>query len=171
MLFRSRFTFRAPVTLQGTTVATGAPQTVALSSTADVFYNGNYSNNTIGGTRLIVDSGANTELVYVTAVSGNNITASFDKAHASGAVVRPAGAFGFGVIPTNYTVSGTNVGSTGYILKLLGDINDDGNMVLVIYRCELDPDGDGTNNGDGILTRQEIPYDLGTPAKIGRAHV
>jgi len=86
----------------------------------------------------------NEEVVTVTAVDAGagTITADFLYDHADGASVRPAAAFGTGILAS----------SDGNTLKMFGDINDTGNMVYVEYVCN--PQADGT----GTLTRQEMPW-------------
>ena len=118
------------------------------------------------------DPEAKTETVQLTGVdtSANTITAVFQDAHAAGAAVSVVGGFAAGIVPF-YTASNTakflrmsgssavvetvtsGTGSTGSVLKLFGDINDDGKMVLIKYVCTQSTDGSGT------LTRQMIPLD------------
>lgn len=56
---------------------------------------------------------------------------SFFYLHNVGAPIRIAGGFGHGVVPTSVTN-----GSTATVLKIFGDINGDGNMVYVEYKCD-----------------------------------
>ena len=85
------------------------------------------------GEQLVIDSAANQETVALTGVNlgSNQITANFTKTHAAGAKLRAAGGFVNGVMPT---VDAN--GSTGTVLRLFGDINDDGNMMYVEYTCD-----------------------------------
>ena len=85
------------------------------------------------GEKLLIDAGASQETVTLTAVNvgGNQITAAFTATHTAGAAVRAAGGFAGGVIPT----TAAN-GSSATVLKLFGDINDDGNMVYIEYTCD-----------------------------------
>jgi len=117
------------VTLSAAVVANTTP-TVGISSTAGMFANA----------KLIIDAGANQETVTATAVSQSpsQITAAFTKAHAANAVIRPAGAFASGIVPTS--------GPT--VLKLYGDIDDNGNMVYVEYTCDT---------ANGFLYRNSMP--------------
>ncbi len=101
-------------------------QTVTVSSTAGMF----------PGERLVVDAGESEETVVVMSVnSANAFTASFLQAHNAsvwGPVpVSVRGGFASGIVPTTMTD-----GSTEWVLKLYGDINDDGNMVYVEYVCD-----------------------------------
>jgi prepilin-type N-terminal cleavage/methylation domain-containing protein len=64
--------------------------------------------------------------------AGPKITACFTKAHADDTLLMPMGAFATGVIPPTGVVNG----SSASVLKLYGDINGDGNMVYVEYRCD-----------------------------------
>ena len=118
-------------TLSSAVTAIGAASPT-VSSTSGMFV----------GEQIIVDTGANEETVTLTALvaSPASITAVFSNTHASGVPIRVAGAFANGVIPT----TATN-GSTGNILKIYGDVNDDGNMVYVEYTCDT---SNGANGGN-----------------------
>ena len=82
------------------------------------------------GEHLIVGTGATEETVTLTAVDtgADTITANFAFAHAAGARVAATGGFSAGVIPTTMAN-----GSTGNVLKIVGDVNGDGRMVYVEY--------------------------------------
>ncbi len=122
-------------------VAAGT-NTVAVSSVTSMFV----------GEQLLIDGGGNQETVTVTAINTtiNSITGVFANAHASGAIVQAHGAFASGIIPTTMTN-----GSTASVLKLYGDINDDGNLYYVEYTC------DTTN---GFLYRNAINIASNLPA-------
>jgi len=92
------------------------------------------------GEQLVIDSNANQETVALTAVNlgSNQITADFTKTHAAGAAIRAAGGFVNGVLPT-WDANG----STATVLKLFGDINDDGNMVYIEYTCDTTDPANG----------------------------
>jgi type II secretory pathway pseudopilin PulG len=111
-----------PVTLSTAVLAPGA-QTVTLSSVAGMFV----------GEYVTIDAGAQMETVALTAVStaNNTVTATFLDTHAVNANVAVRGGFANGIVPTNLAN-----GSTGNILKMFGDINGDGSMVYVEYRCD-----------------------------------
>ena len=96
--------------------------TVDVTSTAGMFV----------GERLVVGTGAEAETVTLTAVAGNQITANFMLPHVAGERLATTGGFSAGVIPTTMAN-----GSTGNVLKILGDINGDNNMVYVEYTCDL----------------------------------
>ncbi len=125
-----------PVALTGTVGAPGVA-TVAVTSTAGMFVD----------EYLVIDIGANQETVRLTAVNAgaNEITAAFSMAHANGAPVSVTGGFAAGVVPTTMAN-----GSTGTVLKIVGDVNGDGNMVYVEYTCDLNA---------GRLYRNALPYD------------
>ncbi len=120
------------ITLAAAITATGS-QTVALSPSGAA--SGMFANQ-----QVVVDVGDNggsppvplEETVTLTAVNTttNSITAVFGSTHATGAPVLIEGAFASGIVPT----TATN-GSTGWVLKLYGDLNDDGNMQYVEYTC------------------------------------
>jgi hypothetical protein len=115
---------------------------------------------------LVIDAGANKETVQVTGVTSTTISAMFNNApavpptgtiHAIGAPVSVVGAFSSGVIPTAASPASYTDGSTGSVLKLFGDINDDGKMVYIEYTCD-------TNSGN--LYRNVMAYDATSkPAK------
>ena len=122
--------------LAGAVAAPGVV-TVLVSSTAGMF----------PGLNLVVDIGASQETVTLTAVDSatSQITARFVGAHPANSPLSVSGGFAAGVIPTT-----TPNGSTGSALKIVGDINGDGNMVYVEYTCDL---------AAGRLYRNPMPYD------------
>lgn len=133
-------------------VAVGS-QTVTLTSTAS----GNPTAGMFVGEFVTVDSGYVTagsplqETVALTAVNNTQITAQFNIAHVAGVSVVPLGGFASGVVPP----SATN-GSTGSLLKIYGDINGDGKMVYVEYKCDT---------AGGNLYRNSMPYDTASASK------
>jgi prepilin-type N-terminal cleavage/methylation domain-containing protein len=134
-----RITLPGQVTLLG---ATGIGVfTVAVNSTAGIFV----------GEQLIVDIGTNEESITLTAVdtNANTITANFMVAHAPNTRVDVAGGFWAGVIPTTMTN-----GSTGTVLKIVGDVNGDGRMVYIEYTCDM---------ANGLLYRNVMPYNQALP--------
>jgi hypothetical protein len=100
--------------LKGTT-------TVALNTAAGLFT----------GAQIVVGAGDQTETVAITGLAGTSITAVFGIDHLAGEPVQVFGGFGTGVVPPSMAN-----GSTGTVLKLYGDINDDGNMQYVEYTCD-----------------------------------
>jgi prepilin-type N-terminal cleavage/methylation domain-containing protein len=121
-------------------VAIGAAA-VTLASTAA----GAATSGMFVGELLAVDLGDSKEVVTVTAINGDQITATFANTHIAGVRVQPTGGFASGVVPTTMAD-----GSTGTVLKIFGDINDDGNMVYVEYRCDFDA---------GRLYRNSMAFD------------
>ncbi len=111
------------------------PATVTLSAASAVAAVSSTVNSTAGmfvGEQLAIDTGANQETATVTALNGNQITtAALTKAHANNVPVSAPGGFAAGVVPTT-----TANGSTGSVLKIFGDVNGDGNMVYVEYKCD-----------------------------------
>jgi len=83
------------------------------------------------GEQLTIDSGDNEETVTISSLSSNTFSASFTLTHAVGASVRVSGAFASGIVPT----TATN-GSGDFLLKLYGDINDDGTLQYIEYKCD-----------------------------------
>ena len=90
---------------------------------------------------LIIDIGDNEEIVTATNFNGNTFTGTFEKNHAINALVRPAGAFAEGILGN----------STGTVLKLFGDINDDGNMRYIEYTCDT---------VNGFFYRNDMAWDF-----------
>jgi len=109
-------------------------------------------NSMFVGEQLLIDGGNTQETVTVTAINTatNTITAAFGIAHASGAIVQAHGAFISGIVPTT-----TTHGSTASVLKLYGDLNDDGNLYYVEYTCDTT---------DGYLYRNAIAIVGNLPA-------
>ena len=110
------------------------------------------------GEQLVVDPNS-TDEETVTISNLNTATKTFDatfaNAHAANKPALIMGGFASGIVPpsTKYIFSGTSVnntqttsatGSDGYTLKLYGDLNGDGNMVYVVYKCSPDQSGKGT---------------------------
>jgi prepilin-type N-terminal cleavage/methylation domain-containing protein len=139
-----------PVTMTGPITGAGVVQTVAVSSTVNMFPN----------MLLDVDAGQNFEVVSVTAVAPGTITAAFSRAHGVGPLpVQVSGAFGTGIVPPAAGLNCATVGYTPYAgpgtgsdcstLKLYGDINGDGNILYVEYKCD-------TSTNPGYLYRNEV---------------
>jgi type II secretory pathway pseudopilin PulG len=129
------------VTLCAAVAAPLGSKTMGVSSAAGMFNN----------EKLVIDSGDSEETVTATSVdtTANTITAIFTVVHPSGASVRVSGAFASGIVPK----SATN-GSGDFILKLYGDVNDDGNMVYVEYTCDsaTGPPATGGNLYRNVVT-------------------
>ena len=137
----------APVRLTAG-VAAGA-STVAVSSAAGMFV----------GEYLVVGTGNATETVQLTAVNAatNQIAATFLGVHAANSPVAAVGGFSAGVVPPSVTN-----GSTGSLLKIFGDVNDDGNMVYVEYTCDT---------AGGNLYRNAMPISTLVKPAVTVAHV
>jgi prepilin-type N-terminal cleavage/methylation domain-containing protein len=143
-----------PVTMTGPIFvlpgAAPAPQTVAISSTTNMFPR----------MLLDVDAGQNFEVVTVAAVTPTTITAIFSKSHGTGAVptfpAQVSGSFGTGIVPPAAGLACATAGYTAFTngsdcstLKLYGDINGDGNILYVEYTCD-------TTTDPGFLYRNEV---------------
>ena len=123
--------------------------TVGVSSTTGMFV----------GENLVIDVGPNEETVEILAITPGtpgNITGNFTVTHAASSPVTVRGGFATGIVPcaSASACPGSSVGtstftngSTGYLLKLYGDINDNGEMVYIEYSCDID---------GGMLYRNEI---------------
>ena len=133
------------------------PAAVTLTAASAVGAVALVVNSTTGmftGELLNVDTGANQETATVTAVPNANqvSVATLTKAHLVAAPVKASGGFAAGVVPT--TVAN---GSTGGLLKIFGDINGDGNMVYVEYRCDT---------AAGRLYRNSMPFTAGAKPAV-----
>jgi prepilin-type N-terminal cleavage/methylation domain-containing protein len=108
--------------------------------------------------QLVIDTGDNEETVTVSSVvaATNTINAIFTLSHVLHAPVRAAGTFASGIIPTATTCGGVACGSTQFILKLYGDIDDDGNMKYIEYTCDSSI---GPPTTGGNLYRQVLKFD------------
>src|SRR5262245_7112396 len=89
-----------------------------------------------GGPNPCVQTSPCQETVTVTAVNtmSKEITATFAYPHNAGAAVNAFGGFAAGVVPPQ---PGYTNGSTGTKLKLIGEINGDGNVVYIEYTCDF----------------------------------
>ena len=105
------------------------------------------------GMLLVVDSGDQEETVAATNLiaATKTFTGTFYLTHAANAPVRVAGAYASGIIPPN--PPNTVNPSDGFTLKMYGDINDDKNMVYVVYKCDT---------AHGNLTRSVVSYSAAT---------
>ena len=101
----------------------GTVSSVTVTSAAGMFT----------GEQLVIDTGNNEETVALTAVipATNTISGIFTILHANHAPVRVGGTFASGIVPKSLTN-----GSGDFVLKLYGDINDDGNMEYIEYTCD-----------------------------------
>jgi hypothetical protein len=150
------------ISLPGTvTLSAGAgvgTTTLNVSSTAA----GDETKGMFVGEILVLDTGPLQESVEIATVGTTSITITeaLESAHAAGAPVSVLGGFSNGVIPSAPGVTagsaGLTDGSTGTVLKIFGDIHDDGNMVYVEYTCNLE---------EGRLYRNSMPFDTGAGAK------
>ena len=131
----------------------GASATPTISSTVGLYI----------GEQLTVDPNSTTEeTVTITALGTSTITAKFYNAHSGGTAI-PAlvlGGFASGIVPpttssklvlrsndaANTELDKITPGqaSDGSTLKLYGDINGDGNVYYVVYKCAPDSSGKGT---------------------------
>jgi Tfp pilus assembly protein PilW len=103
----------------------GCTCTVALDSVTGVY----------NGMLLTIDTGDQEETVAVTNLTSTGFTGTFFLPHTPSVLtpvpVRLAGAYASGIVP-----QGATNGSTDWILKLYGDVNDDGNMEYIEYHCD-----------------------------------
>jgi len=135
-----RLAFPAPVTVAAA-IPLGDQSVIVAPSVTSMF---------VGEKLVILGSNASgdvEEIVTVTAVdtATNSIRAVFATSYFAGARVMPAGGFAEGVIPTTKAN-----GSTATNLKIVGDINSDGNIMYVEYTCDWNA---------GRLYRNMMAYD------------
>jgi type II secretory pathway pseudopilin PulG len=169
------------VTLPGTVTLAGAVPAATLAAPCDagapalnaVTVAVNSSAGGIATSGMFAVGGANPAYIMLTTLDGDlsesikvaavltspaRITACFNNAHAAGAVMMPMGGFATGIIPPAPPIGTYPNGSTATKLKLYGDINGDGNMVLVEYTCDT-----GVHN----LYRNVMPFDQPPGTKPG----
>jgi len=108
---------------------------------------------------LTVLDGDNQESFRVADTTATTIFACFTKTHASGATLIPLGGFATGIVPD----TGITNPSNGYLLKMYGDVNGDGNMVYVEYTC----DPEISHN----LYRNVTAFDAGTKLPVTNSHI
>jgi hypothetical protein len=84
------------------------------------------------GAQVVVGTGELQETVTLTGLTSTTMTGVFGLDHVANEPVQIRGGFASGVVPPAMTN-----GSTGNVLKIYGDINDDGLMVYVEYTCDL----------------------------------
>ena len=135
-------------TLSAGVTASVSAQTATVSSTTSMFV----------GEKLIVDTGANEEVVTLTGVvpASNQIGAIFNVNHATGAPINVQGVFPYGIVTPGTTNGSTGTSTGSYtttvtepansVLNMFGDINGDGTLVYVRYTCN-------TNTTPGTLSR------------------
>ncbi|MBV8206013.1 MAG: hypothetical protein JO041_04410 [Acidobacteria bacterium] len=102
-------------TLSAVVTGSSTAQTVAVSSNSYMFV----------GENVLVDAGSSKEIVALTAVGSGTISGVFTMNHASAAVVAPVGVFAQGILSSSNSTQ----------LRMIGDINNDGTLVLVEYDC------------------------------------
>jgi prepilin-type N-terminal cleavage/methylation domain-containing protein len=123
-------------------VGSATPTLTATSGTA--------TDGLFVGEQLVVDpSTTNEETVTITAIpSTSSITATFANTHSANTPVIVLGGFASGIVPpessskfvfsgtgTTHTTLSSSQASSGSVLKLYGDINGDGTMYYVVYKC------------------------------------
>jgi prepilin-type N-terminal cleavage/methylation domain-containing protein len=98
------------------------------------------------GELVAVDSDTTQETVAITTINTvtKSITANFVNPHPAGVPVTAAGGFSSGIVPD--TVMS---GSTGFVLKMFGDINSDGKMLYIEYTCDV---------ANGLLYRNAMAW-------------
>ena len=142
-----RVTLPGPVNLTAGVAAGTNP--VSVNSVTGMFV----------GEQIVVGAGTDQETVALTAVDTgtNTITAVFGVAHAANAPIAVYGGFSSGIVPP--TIAN---GSTGSVMKLLGDINSDGSIVYIEYTCDT---------AGGNLYRNSMAYNAGAKPALTAADV
>lgn len=138
-----------PTLTTAVSVPAGLPSwtgAVGVSSTTGMF----------NGEQVVVDAGTtfvgtqpfpNQETVTISGLNANGFTATFTNNHAAGVPLAVLGAFNDGVVPQPTGlggVGGVPNGSGQFTLKLFGDINGDGSIVIINYDCSPNDAGTGT---------------------------
>jgi prepilin-type N-terminal cleavage/methylation domain-containing protein len=151
-----RITLPAGLTLAAPISST---DTQFTASSVTGMWPGQYLNVDTGGSIDCTDpagtGGKCAETVQVKQITGNTISIETDDsisnghiafwwAHDAGAPISISGAFAHGVVPDSVPN-----GSTGFLLKMFGDINGNGNMKYIEYWCDVD---------GGNLYRREVDY-------------
>jgi hypothetical protein len=144
-----RITLPGRVTLSAASAMNTISLTVASTATDVAATTGMFP-----GQHLLLGTGDTQEPVVVSAVNGATITLSEGLVwdHNPNEPLVVVGGFREGVIPP--AASGYLNGSTPSVLKIFGDIHDDGRMVYVEYTCDLDL-------ANGRLYRNSMAYDGG----------
>lgn len=137
----------APMTAGVTTAAAFFPgvRTVVLAAPGGA----NPIAGLFQGELVTVDTTIDQETVTITGINSatKSITATFVNTHPPGVPVTVAGGFSSGIVPD--TVMN---GSTGFALKMFGDINSDGNMLYIEYTCDV---------ANGLLYRNAMAWNAG----------
>ena len=141
-----RLTLPANVTVTGAVGLSGAAQTVNVSSATSMFT----------GEKLVIGTGDLEETVTLTNVNPDtpSITGIFTKAHAAGESVTVRGGFSSGIVPPGGT------GSSGSLLKIVGDIHGTGELVYVEYWCDI---AAATAANPGRLYRNSMAWNRALP--------
>ena len=132
--------------------STSAPATPTITTTATT---GTATDGLYVGEQVVVDpSTTNEETVTITALTSTSISATFTNSHAANVPVLIMGGFASGIVPptttstpassklvlngnaTANTTLSDDKASSGSTLKLYGDLNGDGTMVYVAYKCD-----------------------------------
>lgn len=143
------------VQLNGTVAAGVGGGTVAVKAvdaSGNALANVNPTDGMFIGEKLVVGAESLAETVTLTGVDTSNktISAVFFNNHAADAPVNVYGGFRLGVIPqTNENGTAYTNGSTGSVMKIIGDIDSDGSLQYLEYTCD-------TNSGN--LYRRAVPY-------------
>ncbi len=136
-----------PATVTLTNAAVFGNQTVSVSSNAGMFV----------GEQLVIGTGSSQETITVTALGSGTITGVFTRPHATGEKVTVLGGFAQGIIPPNMTN-----GSSATVLKMFGDVNDDGQMVYVEYTCSA---------VTGLLSRNMMAWNAGSKPALTAGNI
>jgi prepilin-type N-terminal cleavage/methylation domain-containing protein len=142
------------ISLPGVVTTTAAAAAGTSTITLGTSVGGAATAGMFVGEKLSIGAGDLKETVTVTAINGDQITVedTFVNSHGAGELVDALGGFTSGVIPTT-----TANGSTFTVLKIVGDINDDGNMVYVEYTCDFNA---------GRLYRNSMAFDAGAKPAV-----
>lgn len=134
------------------TVPNGSDSVVANPTITTSATTGNATDGLYLGENLVVDPNSTSEeTVTISAItqSSNTIQATFWNSHAANVPVMVLGGFSSGIVPPStssmYILNGNGTANTtltstqassGSVLKIYGDLNGDGTMYYVTYKCD-----------------------------------
>lgn len=170
-----KYLMTTPVVVPSGSTGVTVPVVVTPSTTG--MFNGEYLVIDVGNDTTLPGSPDKQETVQISGLTASGFTATFTKSHLASVPITLQGAFGTGVVPPDPAtiaaqgitgITGQTNGSTGYVLKLYGDTNGDGNMVYIEYVCDVPAANLGNPLTVGNLYRNVTAYDAAAAAKPPR---
>jgi prepilin-type N-terminal cleavage/methylation domain-containing protein len=134
------------------TVPTGLTSVVATPTITTTATTGNATDGLYVGENLVIDADSTSEeTVTISVLTSNSFTATFLNSHTANVPVMVLGGFASGIVPpasssmdvlvsnntsTALTPLTSATASSGSLLRLYGDLNGDGTMYYVTYKCD-----------------------------------